>query len=255
MVLELQAAGGRRVRRHTLQTLKRYAPLIVLVAVVIVALASGVGRDLNLDTLQRHETELRAFVSRNLALGVLAFILIYAAVVAVSLPGALVLTLTGGFLFGPWLGGGATVVGATIGAVIVFLIVRTSLGAALRERARASGGNLKSVMDGIRTGAFGYVLTLRLIPIAPFWLVNVAAALADAPLRPYTLATLIGIMPATFIYSGVGAGLGQVIAQGGRPNLGIIFEPYVLGPLLGLAVLSLGGTWLQRRMASRKSEP
>lgn len=170
-----------------------------------------------------------------------------------SIPGALFLTLAGGFLFGTWIGGSATVVGATIGAVLVFAIVRTSLGEALRERAEASGGRLKAVMDGVRDGAFGYILTLRLIPLAPFWLVNVASALANAPLPAYALATLIGIMPATFIYSSVGAGIGQVLARGGEPNLKIIFEPYVLGPLVALGLLSLGTTLFQRLRGSKRS--
>jgi uncharacterized membrane protein YdjX (TVP38/TMEM64 family) len=141
----------------------------------------------------------------------------------------------------------ATVVGATIGAILVFYAVRTSLGEALRERAEASGGTLKKVIDGVRQGAFGYILTLRLIPLAPFWLVNVAAALAHAPLRAYALATFLGIMPGTFIYSGIGAGIGALVARGETPDLGVIFEPRVLLPLVALGLLSLGTTLYQRR--------
>lgn len=231
--------------------LKRYGPLLLLVAAVVAVFASGAGRYLSLDSLKANEALLRGFVSGNLALSLLVFVVVYAAATAVSIPGALFLTLAGGFLFGTWLGGSATVVGATIGAILVFAIVRTSLGASLRERAEASGGRLKAVMDGVREGAFGYILTLRLIPLAPFWLVNVASALANAPLRAYALATLIGIMPATFIYSSVGAGIGQVLARGGEPNLKIIFEPYVIGPLVALGLLSLGTTLFQRLRARK----
>jgi uncharacterized membrane protein YdjX (TVP38/TMEM64 family) len=138
---------------------------------------------------------------------------------AVSLPGGLVLTLAGGFLFGTWLGGAATVIGATIGAILVFYAVRTSFGESLRRRAEASGGRLKTIIDGVAAGAFGYILTLRLIPIMPFWFVNVAAGLAHAPTGAYALATLIGILPATFIYSGIGAGIGELVARGETPNL------------------------------------
>ena len=169
---------------------------------------------------------------------------------AASLPGALVLTLTGGFLFGTWAGGAATVVGATLGAVLLYYVVHTSLGAAIRERAERSGGRLKAVIDGVKAGAFGYILTLRLIPVAPFWLVNIAAALAGAPVRAYALATFIGVMPATFIYSSVGAGVGKVIGRGEALNLDIIFKPYVLGPLIALGLLSLGTTVYRRRRAS-----
>jgi uncharacterized membrane protein YdjX (TVP38/TMEM64 family) len=230
--------------------IKSYLPLLLLVVVVVAVFASGVTRYLSFEALQTHEAALRAFVSDNLFLALAAFIAVYAVATAVSLPGGLILTLTGGFLFGPWIGGSATVVGATLGAVMVFYAVRTSLGAALRHRAEASGGKLKAVIDGVEAGAFGYILTLRLVPLAPFWLVNIAAALAHAPLRAYVLATFLGIMPATFIYSGIGAGIGELIARGETPDAGVIFEPIILFPLVGLGLLSLGVTLYQRRRAS-----
>ena len=227
--------------------IKRFLPLLVLVAVVIAVFASGVGRYLNLEALQTHEAALRGFVDDNLVLALLAFMAVYAVATAVSFPGAVVLTLAGGYLFGTWTGGAATVLGATVGAIMVFYVVQTSLGAALRAKAEADGGTLKKVIDGVGQGAFGYILTLRLIPLAPFWLVNVAAALAHVPLRAYALATFIGIMPATFIYSGVGAGIGTLVARGQTPDLGVIFEPRVLLPLVALGLLSLGTTLYQRR--------
>ncbi len=227
--------------------IKRFAPLAVLILVVIAVFASGVTRYLSLEALQANETALRGFIDANLILALLAFIGVYALATAVSLPGAVILTLAGGYLFGTWVGGSATVVGATVGAILVFYAVRTSLGAALRAEAEASGGKLKKVIDGVGQGAFGYILTLRLIPLAPFWLVNVAAALAHAPLRAYALATFLGIMPATFIYSGIGAGIGALVARGESPDLGVIFEPRVLLPLVALGLLSLGTTLYQRR--------
>lgn len=227
--------------------IKRFLPLMVLIVAVIAIFASGVGRYLSLDALQTHQAALRELVDDNLILALLAFVGVYAVATAVSFPGAVVLTLAGGYLFGTWVGGGATVVGATIGSILVFYVVQTSLGEALRAKAEADGGTLKKVIDGVRDGAFGYILTLRLIPVAPFWLVNVAAALANAPLKAYALATLFGIMPATFIYSGVGAGIGAVVARGETPDLGVIFEPRVLLPLVALGLLSLGTTLYQRR--------
>jgi len=232
--------------------IKRFAPLAVLIVAVIAVFASGVGDYLNLEALQTHEATLRGFLDDNLAMALAAFIVVYALATAVSFPGAVILTLAGGYLFGTWIGGAATVIGATIGSIMVFYIVQTSLGAALRARAEAKGGTLKKVIDGVRDGAFGYILTLRLIPVAPFWLVNVAAALANAPLRAYALATFLGIMPATFIYSGVGAGIGALVARGETPDLGVIFEPRVLLPLVALGLLSLGTTLYQRR---RKQAP
>lgn len=230
---------------------KRFAPLAVLIVVVIAVFASGVTRYLNLEALQANEAALRAFIENNLVLALLGFIGVYAFATMVSLPGAVILTLAGGYLFGTWSGGAATVIGATVGAILVFYAVRTSLGEVLRAKAEASGGTLKKVIDGVRHGAFGYILTLRLIPLAPFWLVNVAAALAHAPLRAYALATFLGIMPATFIYSGIGAGIGVLVARGETPDLGVIFEPRVLLPLVALGLLSLGTTLYQRRRKQR----
>ena len=226
---------------------KRFLPLAVLIVAVIAIFASGVTQYLNLEALQANEAGLRGFIDENLILALMAFIAVYAIATAVSLPGAIILTLAGGYLFGTWVGGSATVIGATVGAVAVFYAVRTSLGEALRAKAEASGGMLKKVIDGVGQGAFGYILTLRLIPLAPFWLVNVAAALAHAPLRAYALATFFGIMPATFIYSGIGAGIGALVARGEAPDLGVIFEPKVLVPLVALGLLSLGTTLYQRR--------
>ena len=231
--------------------IRRFAPLAVLILAVIAVFASGVGQYLNLEVLQTHEATLRGFVDDNLLLALLAFMAVYAAATAVSFPGAVILTLAGGYLFGTWVGGGATVIGATLGSVMVFYVVQTSLGAALRAKAEADGGTLKKVIDGVGQGAFGYILTLRLIPLAPFWLVNVAAALAHAPLRAYALATFLGIMPATFIYSGIGAGIGTLVARGETPDLGVIFEPRVLLPLVALGLLSLGTTLYQRRRKQR----
>lgn len=228
---------------------RRYLPLLVLLVAVGAMLASGVTRYISLDALQANEAALRQLVADRLPLALAAFVIIYALATAVSLPGAIILTLTGGYLFGTWLGGTATVIGATVGAVLVFYAVKTSLGQTLRDRAEASGGRLKAVIDGVQAGAFGYILTLRLIPLAPFWLVNVAAALAHAPLRAYALATFFGIMPATFIYSGIGAGIGELLARGETPDLGVIFEPKILLPLVALGLLSLGTTLFQRSRA------
>lgn len=230
--------------------IQRFGPLAILVLVVAATFASGAWRLLSLETLKAHQAALHAFVAEHLILSLLGFIGVYALVAAASLPGALVLTLTGGLLFGMWLGSAATVVGATLGAVLLYGVIHTSLGIMVREKAEASGGRLKAIMDGIHDNAFGYILTLRLTPIAPFWLVNVAAALADAPLKAYALATFIGIIPATVIYSGIGSGIGKVLAHGDTPKLNVVLQPFVFGPLAGLALLALATTLYQRRRAA-----
>ena len=226
---------------------RRYGPLLIILLVLVAILLSGGTRYLTLDALQENDAALRSFVAEYRPGALILFILVYAVVAAVSIPGALVLTLAGGYLFGTLAGGLATVIGATTGAIAVFFAVRTSLGESLRRRAQASGGRLRAIMGGFTAGAFGYILTLRLIPLVPFWLVNVAAGLAHAPPGAYALATFFGIMPATFIYSGIGASISKLIERGETLDLASVTSPAILWPLFALGLLSLGATVYRQR--------
>jgi uncharacterized membrane protein YdjX (TVP38/TMEM64 family) len=219
--------------------LKRIWPLLLIAVVIAAVFATGANRWLSLDILRTHEEQFRAYVLAHPVQSVTVFVLVYILATTAYVPGASILTMTGGFLFGTWEGGGAALVGATIGALGGYWLVRTALGEPLRHKAEASPGTLKKVAEGIRSDTFSYTLSLRLIPAMPFWLLNAAAGLVSAPVRPYALATALGIVPATFIYAGLGAGLHKLFALGERPNLSIIFEPHVLWPLLGLGLLSL----------------
>jgi uncharacterized membrane protein YdjX (TVP38/TMEM64 family) len=165
-----------------------------------------------------------------------AFVVLYTAAVAVSFPGAIVLTVTSGLLFGTIEGAVLTVTGATAGSTLIFLAARTAIAPMLRRRA---GPFLDRFRAGLTRNAFSYVLALRLIPVIPFWLINLAPALLGVRLAPFASATAIGIMPATLIYASLGAGIGDVLATGGRPDLTVILTPPVLLPLLGLAALAL----------------
>jgi uncharacterized membrane protein YdjX (TVP38/TMEM64 family) len=215
---------------------RRWLPLAGLVAVAVAVYATGLHRELSLAGLQQHRHALQDLVASYPLLAPLAFVAVYAAATALSLPGALFLTLSGGFLFGTWLGGLLSVVGATGGACALFLIARSSLGAALRERA---GPWLQRLEAGFRRDAFSYLLVLRLVPLFPFWLVNLVPALLDVPLATFALATFLGIIPGGLVYAGVGSGLGTVLDRGGEPDLGLILEPHVILPLIGLAALAL----------------
>jgi uncharacterized membrane protein YdjX (TVP38/TMEM64 family) len=196
-----RAKGGRGVTR--------YLPLAVLLIGMAAVFASGAHRYLKLDKLIAHRDDLQAFVGAHEAEALALYVLIYIAVVALSVPGAVFLTVFGGFLFG-WLWGGlATIVGATLGAMIVFLIASTSIGDALVQRA---GPRLKRLAGGFREDAFSYLLFLRLVPLFPFWLVNLAPALFGVPLKTFALATAVGIVPGTFAFAFAGAGLDSVIA-------------------------------------------
>lgn len=217
--------------------LKRAWPLLLIGGAIAALFATGANQYLSLEALRDNEAALRAYVADNLWLSLAIFVALYALTVTTYIPGASILTMTGGFLFGAWIGAGATLIGATLGAIGAWWMIRTALGEPLRERAEKTGGLLKKLIDGFGGNAFSYVFSLRLIPAAPYWLVNAAAGLASVPLRPYALATLLGIIPGTVIYSGIGAGLGDVFRRDETPNLSIIFEPQILWPLVGLAAL------------------
>ena len=220
----------------------RLLPLAVLLGGgALLLFAFDVGALLNLDSLREHKAWLSQQVAANLPLAAAVFALVYAGS-----------TLIGGFLFGTVLGSALVAVGATLGAVAVFLAARTAFGDVLRRRA---GPLLRKLQDGLQQDALSYLLVLRLIPLFPFWLVNIAPAVFGVSLRVYTVATLIGILPATIIYCSVGAGLGALLDEDlDLASLGrIILEPQYILPLLGLALLSLlpigYRRWKQRRGA------
>jgi uncharacterized membrane protein YdjX (TVP38/TMEM64 family) len=229
-----EAAGAAEVRKRS--TFKRLLPLVALLAVAVGAYALGLQDYISFEALRANRQRLLDLVAAYPFLAPLAFTLLYAVVIALSVPGGAVLTMTGGFLFGVVLGVIAVVIGATLGATAVFLIAKTALGDPLRAKA---GPWLRRMEAGFRANAFNYLLVLRLIPLFPFWLVNLVPAFLGVPLGTYALATLLGIIPGSLVYASVGNGLGAVFDRGETPDLGIIFEPQILGPILGLAALAL----------------
>ncbi len=191
-------------------SVQRLLPLIILVGFVILAFAMGWHRYLSFEVLADNRDRLKDFVEANFALAALTYIAIYAAAVALSLPGGLILTVSGGFIFGIWFGPPLAVIAATIGATIIFLIAKTSLGDTLAERA---GPSIESFRRGFQENAMSYLLFLRLVPLFPFFLVNVAPAFLGVKLRTYVIGTFFGIIPGTFAYAFAGAGLDSVIAE------------------------------------------
>ncbi len=233
---EVAETAAPAARPGRLATLRRFVPLALIGLGLVAFFAFDLDRFVSLTALNQHHEALRAFVADNVVLASAAFLLAYAVAVALSIPGAAVLTITGGFMFGIVWGALLVVAGATLGAVAIFLAARTALGDVLRRRA---GPWVQKLEAGFRENAFSYLLTLRLIPVVPFWLVNIVPAFFGVPLGTYALATVIGIVPGTVVYVGVGNGLGATLDAGRDPDLGIIFEPAILLPLLGLALLSL----------------
>lgn len=214
---------------------RRAVPL-ALIALGAVAGIVLLGDRISFEALERNREALLAWRDANYALAALGFVAAYAVAVAFSIPGAIWFTLAGGFLFGALAGAALVVVAATLGATAIFMAAKTGLGDALRARA---GGWLKRVEDGFQENEVSFMLVMRLAPVVPFFVANLAPAFLGV--RPFTFVwtTFVGIIPGTAVYASVGAGLGAVFAQGGRPDLGIIFEWPVLGPLLGLAALAL----------------
>ena len=214
----------------------RFLPLAALAAGLVIFFALGLHRYLSFGALAENRDLLMSLVEDHPVTAPLAYISVYALAVAFSIPGAVVLTIAGGFLFGTLAGGLFVVVGATIGAVGVFLAARTAFGEGLRRRA---GPWIARLEAGFRENALSYLLVLRLVPLFPFWLVNLVPAFLGVPLTTYALGTFIGIIPGSFVYASVGNGLGAVFDAGGSPDLTIIFKPEILLPIIGLSLLAL----------------
>jgi uncharacterized membrane protein YdjX (TVP38/TMEM64 family) len=212
-----------------------FAPIILVLLIAAVWIA-GLTDRLSWSDLARNEASLNAWVAAHSLLAPCLFVAAYSASVALSLPQAALLTLAGGLLFGAVEGGALAVAGATTGAVLLFLIARSAVPGPMGPR---GGATLTKLRRELRQNGFSYLLALRLIPVVPFWLVNLAAALCGMRLSQFAAATFLGIMPATFIIASIGSGLGGVLAEGQRPDLGVLVSWQVLGPLLALAALSL----------------
>ncbi|MFU8898787.1 MAG: TVP38/TMEM64 family protein [Roseinatronobacter sp.] len=219
-------------------------PIIIILLVAI--LGAVVLREyLSFDALRDNRAALIAFRDSNYLLTAAAFVLAYIAIVSFSLPGATAATLTGGFLFGVFPGAMFNIVAATIGAVLIFLAVRAGFGRSMAAKIDASDGRVKRMTQAIRANEFPVLFSLRLMPVLPFFVMNVIPALIGVRISVFAATTFLGIMPGGIIYTWVGAGLGDVFARDETPDLGIIFEPHILGPLLGLAALSLLPTILK----------
>jgi uncharacterized membrane protein YdjX (TVP38/TMEM64 family) len=222
-------------RRSGGATLLRWTPLALVLLGLISLYALDLHHFLSLQVLAEYRERLAASVEANAALAAVAYVLVYIAVVALSFPGASALSVAGGFMFG-WLAGAVlTLIGATIGATLIFLIARTSLGDFLASRA---GPVLQRLRAGFQEDGFLYLLFLRLVPLFPFWLVNLAAALFGMSLLPYIAATAIGIVPGTLVLSYFGAGLGTAL-DGDGPVLSteLLVGLTLLGALALIPVL------------------
>lgn len=219
-----------------MRRLVRYLPLLILIVGLAAAWAFGLRRELSWEALAAHLASLHAVVAAHPIAAPVGYTLLYVIATALSVPEAALLSIAGGVLFGTVLGSVCVVLGGTSGAVLLFLAARSALAEPLRRRAAPL---LDRVRPGLERDGFSYLLSLRLLPIVPFWLANLAPALVGMRLAPFFLATLIGIVPGVLFFVSLGAGLGDVLALGGQPDLSEILSPAVLLPRIGLALLAL----------------
>ena len=222
--------------RTTSALLKRLIPLVILLGGLAAFFGFGLDRYISFDALRDNREVLLGLVEQYGLLASLAYMATYATVVAFSLPGGAVLSITGGFLFGAVWGTVHIVLSATLCATLLFLIAKTSLGHPLRARA---GPWLQKMQAGFQENALSYLLVLRLVPLFPFFVVNLVPAFLGVALSTYVLGTFIGIIPGAFVYASVGAGLGSLFAAGGAFSAKGILTPQILVALVGLAFLAL----------------
>lgn len=213
--------------------------LITLFGAVAVTLAFVFRDALSFDSLAQNREALLAYRDSHYITAVLAFLGVYIAIVAFSLPGATVATLAGGFLFGILPGVFFNVAGATIGASCLFLAARWGLGDWLSSKMDASAGRIKHIKSGINDNQWSMLFLIRFLPIVPFFVANLLPAFVGVPLYRFVVSTGLGIIPGTLVFTSIGSGLGGVFARGETPDFGVIFEPQILGPILGLAALAL----------------
>ena len=219
-------------------TWTRRLPLFIIVAVAVLG-ALTLKDYFSFEALRENRDALIAFRDSNMLLTAVTFVLAYVTIVAFSLPGALIATLAGGFMFGTLGGSFLSVTGATLGATVIFLAARHGFGETLKDRMDASAGTVGKISKGIDENQWSMLFFMRLVPVVPFFVANLVPAFLAVPLHRYVISTFLGIIPGSLVYSSVGAGLGEVFARGETPDLGIIFEPHILLPILGLSFLAL----------------
>jgi uncharacterized membrane protein YdjX (TVP38/TMEM64 family) len=229
----------------------RVAPLGLIAGLFVALLASGALKRLSISSLAEHRAALLQFVARHPVESFAAYLGIYVLVVVACTPGPAVLSVAGGFLFGPILGGAAALAALNVGAVIVFLACRTAFGDWAANRA---GPTMARIEAGFSRDAFSYLLALRLMPVAPFFIVNLAAGLARVRLGVFMLATLIGAAPSAFIFASLGSGLGGLFRRHAKADASVMLNPSVALPLAALAALSLAPpAW--RLLRGRRTKP
>lgn len=216
---------------------RRYIPIAIIAVVALVG-AFTLRDYLSFETLRDNRESLLQFQRDNPLLLGAVFVVVYVTIVSFSLPGAAVASVTGGFLFGLPLGTALNVISATIGASVIFLAARWGLGAALSARIDASEGRLRRLREGLRENEISVMLLLRLVPAVPFFVANLLPALVGVRFANFFWTTALGIIPGALVFTSIGGGLGAVFDRGESPDLSLLWEPRIIGPILGLCALA-----------------
>lgn len=216
----------------------RLMSLVAIVALAIIAYRVF-GHHLSFESLRQNHEALEGFRDAHYLWAVATFCSVYVAIVALSVPGGAVASLAGGFLFGLFPGMLYSVVAATLGATLIFLVARYGLGAALSRRMEASHGIAHQVREELMMNEFSFLFVMRLIPAIPFFVANIIPALVGVHIWRFVVTTFFGIMPGTLAFTWLGAGLGEVFSRGQTPDFAIVFKPFFLGPVLALCVAAL----------------
>ncbi len=228
---------------------RQFWPVAALAVVVVAFFVFGPDNTRIFQELRENRGALLDFVADHAVFAGVAYAVVYALAIALSVPGGAMMTIAGGFLFGWWLATVYVVFAATVGATALFLVARGAVGNRFRARA---GPWMAKMEAGFQENALSYLLMLRLIPVFPFFVVNLVPAFLGVTERTYVIATFFGIIPGCIVFSSVGNGLGAVLDAGGTPDVGIIFEPKIILPLIGLAVLAVMPV-VYKKLRARKS--
>ncbi len=209
----------------------------ILLLIFVVSVSYFLQGYLSFDNLREHRAILTEFRDANYLVAVVVFILVYTLFVAFSVPGGLVLSLTGGFLFATFPGVFYNMVGATLGASAIFLAARWGFGANLAATLENSEGLVKRIKDGVDENQWSMLFLIRLVPGVPFFLANLVPSFLDVPLRRFVISTFLGIFPGALVFTSIGAGLGDIFERGQTPDLAVVWEPQIILPILGLCLL------------------
>ena len=210
----------------------------ILLLVFVVSVSYSLQGYLSFGNLREHRAILTEFRDAYYLVAVVVFILAYTLFVAFSVPGGLLLSLTGGFLFATFPGVFYNMVGATLGASAIFLAARWGFGANLAATLENSEGLVKKIKDGVDENQWSMLFLIRLVPGVPFFLANLVPSFLDVPLRRFVISTFLGIFPGALVFTSIGAGLGDIFERGQTPDLAVVWKPQIILPILGLCLLS-----------------